>query len=122
MTDPSYILSVSPKDKPLVWISGELLTPPLSSAARIETGYLLRRLQAGEKLGLPHSRPMPDIGRGCHELRVNDETVTWRVFYAIEPMAIVILGVESKKTQTTPKPVLDACRRRISEFRRLTHG
>jgi phage-related protein len=112
---------VSPKDKPLVWIDGELLTPPLSSAARIEAGYLLRRLQAGEKFGLPHSRPMPDIGRGCHELRINDETVTWRVFYAIEPLAIVILGVESKKTQSTPKSVLDACRRRIIEFRRLTH-
>jgi len=47
------------KDKPLVWLHGEIRTPPLSSAARTETGFLLRRLQKGELLSMPHSRPMP---------------------------------------------------------------
>ncbi len=120
MSFSSYIDVMSPKDKPLVWLEGELRTPPLSSAARIEAGYLLRRLQAGGKIGLPHSRPMPDIGKGCHELRIVDETASWRIFYAIDPIAIVILGVEQKKTQATPKHTIDTCRRRIAEFRRLT--
>jgi hypothetical protein len=38
-------------DKPIVWLRGEVKTPPFSAAARLETGILLRRLQAGEKLG-----------------------------------------------------------------------
>jgi hypothetical protein len=40
-------------DKPLVWLHGEIRTPPLSAAARVEAGVLLRRLQRGEILGLP---------------------------------------------------------------------
>jgi len=58
------------RDKPLVWLHGEVKTPPFSRTARVEAGYLLRRLQTGEQLGLPFSRPMPSIGRRCHELRV----------------------------------------------------
>ena len=45
-------------DKPLVWLHGEVRTPPLSAPARLETGVLLRRLQRGEWLGLPQSRPL----------------------------------------------------------------
>ena len=70
---------VSPTDKPLVWLHGEVKSPPLSQAARIEAGFLLRRLQRGDSLGLPSSRPMPTIGRRCHEPRINDETATWRI-------------------------------------------
>ena len=103
--------------KPLVWLGGEIKTPPLSSEARIEAGTLLRKLQNGEKLSLPHSRSMPQIAEGCHELRVNDQTQTWRIVYAIEPDAIVILEVFSKKTATTPRSVIAACRRRISLYR-----
>ena len=61
---------MSPHDKPLVWLRGEVKTPPFGSDARIEAGFLLRRLQRGETLGLPQSRPMPAIGPGCHELRI----------------------------------------------------
>jgi hypothetical protein len=41
--------------KPLVWLHGEVKTPPLSTEARIEFGVLLRRLQNGERLSLPES-------------------------------------------------------------------
>ena len=63
-------------EKPLVWLHGEIKTPPFTADARVEAGVLLRRLQRGEGLSLPHSRPMPDIGRRCHELRVPDEDQT----------------------------------------------
>jgi hypothetical protein len=46
-------------DKPLVWLKGEVKTPPFSNQARLEAGLLLRRLQQGQGLSLPHSRPMP---------------------------------------------------------------
>jgi hypothetical protein len=38
--------------KPLVWLHGEVKTPPFSQEARIEAGVLLRRLQQGENLEL----------------------------------------------------------------------
>jgi phage-related protein len=114
-------MTMSLKHKPLAWLHGAIQSPPFSVAARIEAGFLLRQLQAGHKLGLPHSRPMPAIGKNCHELRINDATTTWRVFYAIEPAAIVILDVVTKKTEKTPSAALDRCSNRIAEFRRLSH-
>ena len=101
------------QEKPLIWLHGEIKTPPLSSAARIETGYLLRKLQMGELLPLPHSRPMPSIGSRCYELRIVDQNKTWRVVYRIDNDAIVILEVFQKKAQKTPREVIESCKRRI---------
>jgi phage-related protein len=67
------------KDKPLAWLKGKVKTPPFFPEARIEAGFLLRRLQRGGSLGLPPSRPMTDVGGGCHELRINDRQKTWRI-------------------------------------------
>src|SRR5471032_2350463 len=94
----TYSLSRFQTRKPLVWMAGSVKTPPFSLAARIEAGMLLRRLQRGENLGLPHSRPMPDIGSRCHELRVRDETKNWRIFYHHSADVVVILGVYQKTT------------------------
>ena len=110
----------SEADKPIVWLRGEVKTPPFSKDARIEAGYLLRLLQRGETLGLPHSRPMPAIGPRCHELRINDVAATFRIMYRADPDAVVILEVFSKKTTRTPKPVIDACKRRLREYDCLT--
>jgi len=104
---------MSPNDKPLVWLHGEIRTPPFSKQARLEAGYLLRLLQKGELLSLPHSRPMPSIGARCHELRVNDRGQTWRIVYRIDFDAIVILEVFAKKTGKTPRQVIDICKQRL---------
>lgn len=111
---------MSPRDKPLVWLRGEVKTPPFSPEARIEAGFLLRRLQRGESLGLPASRPMPGIGVGCHELRVGDRNQAWRIVYHLADDAIVVLAVFSKKTGTTPRSVIADCRRRLQAYRQLT--
>ena len=103
--------------KPLAWLHGEIKTPPFSSNARIEAGFLLRQVQNGEKLSLPHSRPMSPIGQRCHELRIPDEGKTWRVVYALEPDAVVILEVFAKKSDKTPDTVIKACRRRLRLYR-----
>ena len=42
--------------KPLVWLHGEIRTPPLSRQARLDAGMLLRRLQRGEEVGMPQDR------------------------------------------------------------------
>ena len=103
-------------DKPLVWLSGEIKTPPFSETARFAAGMLLRRLQRGEDLAMPVSRPMPSVGKRCHELRIVDETATWRIVVRLEPDAVVILQIFSKKTQKTPKAVIDVCKERLKRY------
>jgi phage-related protein len=107
---------VKKKDKPLAWLHGQVKTPPFSHEARIETGFLLRRLQQGERLRMPQSRSMPSIGSRCHELRINDPDTTWRLVYRIDPDAIVIAEVFAKKTERTPKDVIEACKKRLKEY------
>ena len=80
---------MSRTDKPVVWLHGEIKTPPFSPPARLEAGVLLRRLQAGEHRRLPQSRPMPAIGAACHELRIVDREVTWRIVYGLDAHAVV---------------------------------
>jgi phage-related protein len=104
-------------DKPLVWIQGEVKTPPFSAAARMKAGFLLRRLQKGELIEMPDSRPMPSIGNNCHELRVNDVNKTWRIIYYIDDDAIVILEVLAKKTQKTPQEVIEICKKRLIRYK-----
>ncbi len=103
-------------DKELVWLENEVKSPPFSVAARREAGLWLRQLQRGEKLSLPHSRPMPTIGRRCHELRIPDEGKTWRIVYRIDDDAIVIWEVFAKKDRTTPQRVIDTCKKRIRAY------
>lgn len=107
--------------KPLVWLYTEVKTPPFSRAARVEAGTLLRRLQNGEQIDMPISRPMPDVGTRCHELRVDDGDVTFRILYHIAPDAIVILDVFQKRTRATPKHVLDKARKRLRLYNRLAN-
>src|SRR5438128_4489891 len=102
--------------KPLAWLHGEIKTPPLSNEGRVEAGTLLRRLQEGELLGMPHSRPMPSIGPRCHELRVRDENRQWRIIYRLDADAIVIADVFAKTTRETPKHVIAVCQRRLKAY------
>jgi phage-related protein len=102
--------------KPLVVLHGEIKTPPFTQEGRVEAGTLLRRLQEGELLSMPSSRPMPSIGKRCHELRVRDGEHNWRIIYRLDTDAIVVLEVFKKTTQQTPKPVIDACRRRLAAY------
>ena len=105
--------------KPLVWWAGEIKTPPFSAIARIEAGTLLRRLQLGDNIGLPHSRPMPAIGSRCHELRVLDAEQNWRIVYRIDADAIVIVEVFAKKSGSTPKRIIDRCKARLRTYDQL---
>jgi|SRR6266571_313622 len=110
---------MSDDDKPLVWLHGEVQTPPFSDEARREAGFLLRMLQHGERVRMPQSRPMPSIGARCHELRVNDKNLTWRIVYRIDSDAIVILEVFDKKDKKTPETVVNRCKERIKRYDEL---
>jgi phage-related protein len=102
--------------KPLAWLKGEIKTPPFSAEARVEAGYLLRFVQLGRTLGMPHSRPMPTIGPRCHEWRVKDAGHEWRLVYRADPDAVVIAEVFAKTTPRTPERVISDCKRRLRMY------
>ena len=110
------MLTESLSDKPLVWLHGQVKTPPFSVSARLEAGYLLRLLQRGTKLSMPHSRAMPSIGPRCHELRITDDGRIWRIIYRMDSDAIVIAEVFQKTSGKTPKPVIDVSRKRLRMY------
>lgn len=106
------------RDRALVWLDDRVHSPPFSLAARIEAGKLLRLLQQGERVGMPHCRPMPGIGPRVHELRVHDEGRFWRIVLRIDPDAVIIAAVFAKKTARTPQSIIERCRRRFRQYDR----
>jgi phage-related protein len=108
--------------KPIAWLHGEIRTPPFSSVARTEAGELLARLQRGESLAMPHSRPMTEIGPRCHELRVKDAGAEWRIMYRTDPDAVLVLDVFTKKTRTTPACAIRNCARRLRAYDTAAKG
>lgn len=87
-----------------------------SEEARREAGFLLGRVQDGELPSMPVSRPMPSIGRGCHELRIVDQNTAWWVIYRIDAEAVLVVHVFAKKTQQTPTRVIELCQRRLAQY------
>lgn len=89
-----------------------------------ETGGRLSpgKLQQGEKLSMPQSRPMPQIGRRCHELRIRDKQAIWRIIYRIDSDAIIILDVFAKKSRETPKHIVKACKGRLRRYDSIVQG
>ncbi len=59
---------------------------------------------------------MTGIGTRCHELRLDDGKRAWRIMYRIDDDAIVILEVFEKKTQKTPKRILNLCKERLKRY------
>ncbi len=116
MSDMAYYGEQMKPDKPIVWLRGEVKTPPFSAEARIEAGYLLRQLQQGVQLTKPHSKPMTSICPKCHELIIEDRSKSWRIIYRLDDDAVVILEVFEKKTQKTPKQVIDTCKARLVQY------
>lgn len=96
----------------------DLTTPPMGSAARRQAGYLLRALQQGESFSMPVSRPMPSIGKQCHELRLLDDETgnSWRIIYYLDDHFVVVLDYFKKKTQTTPQKFIDRCQGRLKRW------
>lgn len=92
----------------------ELLLLP--SEIRGDLADALARLDAGLRLSMPLSRPMPTIGTGAHELRLKDRTGQYRVIYAIVERGVVdVLHAFKKTTETTPRRNIELARRRLKE-------
>jgi hypothetical protein len=79
----------SRNDKDLVILAGTIQSPPLSVEARRETGWLLRRLQRGERLSMPESED-----------------------------AIVVLDIFAKTTPRTPILAIARSKARLAKFKK----
>ena len=74
------------------------------------------------RAAMPHSRPMPTVGSRCHELRIQDGDLPWRVIYRVDPDPVIICDVFAKKTQATPRSVIESCRRRLTAYNAVASG
>lgn len=100
--------------KALAFIRGQL------AVLKREIGEALRDVQKGIRLGLPLSRPMPEVASGAHELRVRGSTTAVRVFYFVTLAdTIVVFHGFQKQTQKTPKHEIAVGRQRLKE---VLHG
>lgn len=81
---------------------------------------LSARLELGEKLSMPTSRSMPDIGKGVHELRIKKEGGQYRIVYFLKSKAGLIYFIHAfkKKTQATPNRNIDLAKKRLREVLR----
>jgi phage-related protein len=91
-----------PPGKPLVWLHGEVKTPPFSAEARQEAGMLLRLLQQGEQIGMPQAEPLSDVGPRCGALRIRDADHSWRIMFRADPDAVLVLDVYAKRLARFP--------------------
>ncbi|HHT9951031.1 TPA: type II toxin-antitoxin system RelE/ParE family toxin [Legionella pneumophila] len=62
---------------------------------------------------------MPSIGKGVEEIRIWDESGTYRVIYTARLAdAVYVLHAFQKKTQTTAKRDIDLAKARFAELMR----
>jgi phage-related protein len=84
---------------------------------RTRIGKGLFRLQMGEQLGMPNSRPMPGVAVGVSEIRVKAEDGSFRAFYyTAASRGILVFHAFAKKTQRTPPLEIDLARKRLREL------
>ncbi len=102
--------------KPIRFLGDSLkLIRDFGEDARRNAGFQLDRVQRG--LEPSDCKPMPSIGRGVQEIRLWDETGTYRVIYTARlAEAVYVLHAFQKKTQGTSKRDLDLARVRWSEL------
>jgi phage-related protein len=85
--------------------------------ARHDVGYQLELLQRGEQ---PRDfKPMPVVGKGVEELRVWDDSGTYRVIYTARLAdAVYVLHAFQKKTQVTSKRDIEIAKERFNQLMR----
>ena len=103
--------------KNVLWVaSSQEVVRGFPKQVRSDLGTELRRLQEGL---LPKKwKPMPSIGQGVREIRVQYRG-QYRVFYIAKfDEAIYVLSAFIKKTQRTPKSEIDLAKQRLREVKR----
>ena len=85
--------------------------------ARHDAGYQLDKVQRGEQ---PDDfKTMPSIGKGVEEIRIRDDTGSYRVVYTARLAdTVYVLHAFQKKTQATAKRDVELAKNRFTELMR----
>ena len=76
------------------------------------------KLQKGEQLKMPLSRPLSNIAKGLHELRLKDRSGIYRLFYCLRVCQVVyVIHGFKKKTDKLPIREIRVIHRRLKEIR-----
>lgn len=87
------------------------------SGAKQDVGYQLDKVQQGQPAD--DFKPMPLIGVGVEEIRVWDDTGTFRVIYTARLAdAVYVLHAFQKKTQATSKRDIEIAKARYTQLLR----
>ena len=82
-----------------------------------EAGYQLDKVQCGNEPA--DWKPMPSIGEGVQEIRVQDEAGAFRVIYVAKLAdAIYVLHCFQKKTRQTSEKDIKLARKRFKDLMR----
>lgn len=85
---------------------------------RGEMADALARLDEGQILSMPLSRPMPSVGKGVHKSRFRDGTGIYRVIYVlVGGDSIYLIHAFIKKTSQTPQLNIDLAKKRLKEIK-----
>jgi phage-related protein len=85
--------------------------------AKQDAGYQLDKIQNG--LQPDDFKPMPTVGKGVEELRIWDDSGTYRVIYTARLQEIIyVLHAFQKKTQATSKKDIDIAKTRWIDLTR----
>lgn len=86
-----------------------------------DIGYQLHKVQIGEQ---PDDfKPMPTIGPGVEELRVRDDSGTYRVVYTARfESAVFVLHAFQKKTAKTAQSDIDLAKSRYKQIKEQENG
>lgn len=101
--------------KPIVFVGDSLKRlREFPEEARHEAGYQLDKVQRGQT---PDDfKPMPQIGKGVEEIRIWEDSGTYRVIFTARLRdAVYVLHAFQKKTQATSKRDLDVARQRLAQ-------
>ena len=83
---------------------------------RQDAGYQLDKLQRG--LQPDDFKPMPTIGKGVEEIRLWDDSGTFRVIYTARlKEMVVVLHVFQKRTQATSRRDMELARHRWAQLK-----
>jgi len=83
-------------------------------SARQDAGYQLDKVPRGQTPD--DCKPVPSIGKGVEEIRIWDDSGTYRVIYTARLRdAVYVLHAFQKKTQATPKRDMDVARQRLAQ-------
>lgn len=83
--------------------------------ARQDAGYQIDKVQRGEQ---PDDfKSMPSIGKGVEEIRVWDDSGTYRIVYTARLAdAVYVLHAFQKKTQATSRKDIETARERYAQL------